>query len=67
MGAPEAFIATDEVARFIDGRRVRGTSGCRQAVYNPATGAVTRPLTYELLCNVKRVPRVYRERAGERS
>ena len=42
MGAPEAFTATTEVGHFIGGRAVPGTSGRRQPVYNPATGAVAR-------------------------
>ena len=42
MGAPEAFTATAEVGHFFNGRRVAGTSARRQAVYNPATGAVAR-------------------------
>jgi malonate-semialdehyde dehydrogenase (acetylating)/methylmalonate-semialdehyde dehydrogenase len=42
MGAPEAFTATTEVGHFIAGRAVAGTSGRKQAVYNPATGAVAR-------------------------
>jgi malonate-semialdehyde dehydrogenase (acetylating)/methylmalonate-semialdehyde dehydrogenase len=42
MGAPESFTATTEVGHFIGGRAVAGTSGRRQPVYNPATGAVAR-------------------------
>ncbi|MGV8825651.1 aldehyde dehydrogenase family protein, partial [Methylibium petroleiphilum] len=42
MGAPEAFTATAEIGHFIGGRAVPSTSGRRQAVYNPATGAVAR-------------------------
>ncbi len=42
MGAPEAFTATTEVGHFINGRAVPSTSGRRQPVYNPATGAVAR-------------------------
>ncbi|HJV94860.1 MAG TPA: CoA-acylating methylmalonate-semialdehyde dehydrogenase [Albitalea sp.] len=42
MGAPEAFTATTEVGHHINGRAVASTSGRRQAVYNPATGAVAR-------------------------
>ena len=42
MGAPEAFTATTEVGHYIHGRAVASTSGRRQAVYNPATGAVAR-------------------------
>jgi malonate-semialdehyde dehydrogenase (acetylating) / methylmalonate-semialdehyde dehydrogenase len=42
MGAPEAFTATIEVGHFINGRAVPSTSGRRQPVYNPATGAVAR-------------------------
>jgi len=42
MGAPEAFTATTEVGHYINGRVATGSSGRRQAVYNPATGAVAR-------------------------
>ena len=42
MGAPEAFTATPNVGHWIGGRPVAGTSGRRQPVYNPATGAVAR-------------------------
>ena len=44
MGAPEAFTATAEIGHFINGRLVGSTSGRRQPVYNPATGAVSREL-----------------------
>jgi malonate-semialdehyde dehydrogenase (acetylating)/methylmalonate-semialdehyde dehydrogenase len=42
MGAPEAFTATAEIGHHIAGRVTAGTSGRRQAVWNPATGAVAR-------------------------
>ena len=42
MGAPEAFTTTTDVGHWIGGRRVAGTSGRQQAVFNPATGAVAR-------------------------
>ncbi len=42
MGAADAFTATTEVGHFIDGRPVPSTSGRRQPVWNPATGAVAR-------------------------
>jgi malonate-semialdehyde dehydrogenase (acetylating) / methylmalonate-semialdehyde dehydrogenase len=42
MGAPEAFTTTREVGHFIAGRAVASTSGRRQAVFDPATGAVAR-------------------------
>ena len=42
MGAPESFTATTEVGHHINGRAVASRSGRRQAVYNPATGAVAR-------------------------
>jgi malonate-semialdehyde dehydrogenase (acetylating) / methylmalonate-semialdehyde dehydrogenase len=42
MGANEAFTSTAEIGHVIGGRSVAGTSGRRQAVYNPATGAVAR-------------------------
>jgi len=44
MGAPQAFTATAEIGHYINGRQVASTSGRRQAVYNPATGAVAREL-----------------------
>jgi malonate-semialdehyde dehydrogenase (acetylating)/methylmalonate-semialdehyde dehydrogenase len=37
-----AFTSATEVAHFIDGRHASGSSGRRQSVYNPATGAVAR-------------------------
>jgi malonate-semialdehyde dehydrogenase (acetylating)/methylmalonate-semialdehyde dehydrogenase len=42
MGAPEAFTATAEIGHYIAGRRAASTSGRRQPVFNPATGAVAR-------------------------
>src|ERR1700712_135963 len=42
MGATEAFTATTEVGHFINGRTVASTSGRRQPVWNPSTGAVAR-------------------------
>jgi malonate-semialdehyde dehydrogenase (acetylating) / methylmalonate-semialdehyde dehydrogenase len=42
MGAIESFTATAEVGHFINGRPVRGESGRRQPVFNPATGQVSR-------------------------
>jgi len=42
MGATESFTATAEVGHFINGRAVASQSGRRQAVYNPATGHVSR-------------------------
>ncbi len=42
MGATETFTATAEVGHYINGRTVASTSGRRQPVYNPATGAVAR-------------------------
>jgi malonate-semialdehyde dehydrogenase (acetylating)/methylmalonate-semialdehyde dehydrogenase len=42
MGAPEAFTATNEVGHYIAGRAVASSSGRRQPVYNPSTGAVAR-------------------------
>ena len=42
MGAPVAFTGTTEVGHFINGRNVAGSSGRRQAIYNPASGAVAR-------------------------
>ena len=42
MGATEAFASTAEIGHYVDGRRAAGTSGRRQPVFNPATGAVSR-------------------------
>ena len=42
MGATEAFTSTAEIGHYVDGRRAAGTSGRRQPVFNPATGAVSR-------------------------
>lgn len=42
MGAHDPFTATAEVGHFIQGAPVTSRSGRRQAVYNPATGAVAR-------------------------
>ncbi|MCO5123035.1 MAG: CoA-acylating methylmalonate-semialdehyde dehydrogenase [Rhizobacter sp.] len=44
MGAPEAFTATAEIGHYIGGRVVSNPGARRQAVYNPATGAVAREL-----------------------
>ncbi len=44
MGAPETFATSHDVGHFIHGVPVAGTSGRRQAVYNPATGQVARQL-----------------------
>ena len=42
MPAPIAFSSTTEVGHYIHGRLLASTSGRRQAVYNPSTGAVAR-------------------------
>ncbi|EHR69437.1 methylmalonic acid semialdehyde dehydrogenase [Burkholderiales bacterium JOSHI_001] len=42
MGAPEAFTATTDVGHWINGHLVPGSGSRRQAIYNPATGAVAR-------------------------
>ncbi|MEO6895315.1 MAG: CoA-acylating methylmalonate-semialdehyde dehydrogenase [Caldimonas sp.] len=42
MGANESFTSTTDIGHYIGGRRVAGASGRSQAVYNPATGAVSR-------------------------
>ncbi len=42
MGANENFTSTADIGHYIGGRRLAGTSGRTQAVYNPATGAVAR-------------------------
>ncbi len=44
MGAPQAFTATAEIGHYIAGRIVASPGARRQAVYNPATGAVAREL-----------------------
>ncbi|NBT11771.1 MAG: CoA-acylating methylmalonate-semialdehyde dehydrogenase [Betaproteobacteria bacterium] len=44
MGAPEAFTATTDITHWIGGQRVPSSGARRQAVYNPATGAVSRQL-----------------------
>ena len=44
MGAPQAFTATAEIGHFIGGRIVGNPGARRQAVFNPATGAVAREL-----------------------
>src|SRR5574343_1121260 len=41
MGAPEAFTRSTDIGHFIGGQAVPATSGRSQAVYNPATGAVS--------------------------
>jgi malonate-semialdehyde dehydrogenase (acetylating) / methylmalonate-semialdehyde dehydrogenase len=53
MGAPEAFTTTTEVGHWIGGRRVAGTSGRQQPVYNPATGAVARQVALASEAEVK--------------
>jgi len=42
MGANEPFTSQADIGHVIGGRPVAGSSGRRQAVYNPATGAVAR-------------------------
>ncbi len=42
MNAPQPFTSSADVGHFIAGQAVAGTSGRRQAVFNPATGAVAR-------------------------
>ena len=42
MGAPEAFTATTDIGHWIAGQRTPGSGTRKQAVYNPATGAVAR-------------------------
>jgi len=42
MGATEAFTSTLDIGHHVGGHDVPGRSGRRQAVYNPATGAVAR-------------------------
>ena len=44
MGAPEAFTATTDITHWIGGQRAASSGTRRQAVYNPATGAVARHL-----------------------
>ncbi|MET0348176.1 MAG: CoA-acylating methylmalonate-semialdehyde dehydrogenase [Rhizobacter sp.] len=52
MGATEAFTSTLDIGHHVGGRDVPGASGRRQAVYNPATGAVARHVA---LANVDEV------------
>jgi malonate-semialdehyde dehydrogenase (acetylating)/methylmalonate-semialdehyde dehydrogenase len=40
--APTAYTASTEIGHFIGGQPVAGRSGRRQAVFNPATGAIAR-------------------------
>ena len=42
MDTSARYTARDDVGHFIGGRATPGTSGRRQAVYNPATGEVAR-------------------------
>ena len=42
MGATEAFTATADIGHWIAGQRTPGSGTRKQAVYNPATGAVAR-------------------------
>jgi malonate-semialdehyde dehydrogenase (acetylating) / methylmalonate-semialdehyde dehydrogenase len=42
MSAPEPYTSNTEIGHFIEGKAVASTSGRRQAVYNPSTGAVAR-------------------------
>ncbi len=42
MSAPEPYTNNAEIGHFIAGKAVASTSGRRQAVYNPSTGAVAR-------------------------
>ena len=42
MGAPHPFTATADAVHFIGGRTVSAAGARRQAVFNPATGAVSR-------------------------
>jgi malonate-semialdehyde dehydrogenase (acetylating)/methylmalonate-semialdehyde dehydrogenase len=44
MNAPSAFLSDTEVGHHINGRRVAGTGGRHQPVWNPATGKVARQL-----------------------
>jgi malonate-semialdehyde dehydrogenase (acetylating)/methylmalonate-semialdehyde dehydrogenase len=44
MGAPEAFTAATDITHWIGGQRVPSSGARRQAVYNPATGAVSRQM-----------------------
>ncbi|CAD5372965.1 Putative 3-oxopropanoate dehydrogenase [Rubrivivax sp. A210] len=44
MSLIQPYTASEELGHYIAGRRVAGTSGRGQAVYNPASGAVARQL-----------------------
>jgi malonate-semialdehyde dehydrogenase (acetylating)/methylmalonate-semialdehyde dehydrogenase len=44
MAAPTAFTSSADITHFINGKPAAGTSGRKQAVYNPATGEAVRQL-----------------------
>ncbi len=52
MGASEAFTAAAEVGHHIGGKPVISTSGRRQPVWNPATGAVARQVALASVAEV---------------
>ncbi len=54
MGAPEAFTAVTDIGHYINGRTVVGSSGRRQAVWNPATGQVARQVALATVDEVNR-------------
>lgn len=56
-----AFTASHDVGNFIDGAPVHLASNRKQAVYNPATGAVARQL---VLSTVQEVDDAVKARAA---
>ena len=65
MGAPEAFAnaytSTADVGHYLHGRAVPGTSGRRQAVFNPASGQAARQVA---LASVEEVQRAVASAQG---
>ena len=51
---PEPYTANAEIGHFIAGGHVASTSGRRQAVYNPSTGAVARQVALASIEEVNR-------------
>jgi malonate-semialdehyde dehydrogenase (acetylating)/methylmalonate-semialdehyde dehydrogenase len=52
MTSPIAFTSTAEVGHYINGAKVESSSGRRQAVYNPTTGAVARQVALASVAEV---------------
>ena len=60
MNNTTPYTSSEEVGHHVDGRRVPGTSGRTQAVYNPATGAVARQVALASADEVVEAVRVAR-------